>query len=64
MMNETRKNVENNAVMQIRLPLQLREEFQTICKREGYSGSGLVKKWIREFVGKSAASKSTSFQMD
>ena len=43
-------NVENNSYLQVRIPKTLRQEFLTICKREGYSGSGLIRKWMREFV--------------
>ena len=43
-------NVENNSYLQIRISKTLRQEFLNICRREGYSGSGLIRKWMREFV--------------
>ena len=53
-MTYSRKNTENNSVLQIRLPQQLHKDFLSICDREGYSGSGLIRKWMREFVSEQA----------
>lgn len=45
-----RKPKEDNALLQVRIPRPLREEFMRLVKQEDDNASRLVRQWIREYM--------------
>ena len=50
MTQPTEKNVQNSALLQVRISKDLRDEFMRQVKSEDDSASRLVRKWIRQYL--------------
>lgn len=51
-----KKQKEDNALLQVRIPRPLREEFMRLVKQEDDNASRLVRQWIREYMRERAQS--------
>jgi metal-responsive CopG/Arc/MetJ family transcriptional regulator len=47
---------DDNALLQVRIPRPLREEFMRLVKQEDDNASRLVRQWIREYMRERAQS--------